>query len=80
MEGEIEAWVGGGSIDGGRGKRGRDKEMDTKRDGRMKRWVEGWWKEGRVAGLVERGVGWAGSPYPTVCQGSQGGEGSLFAL
>lgn len=52
------------------------------KEGETKRWIlremEGWkdvWmdglKEGRVEGLVERGVGWAGSPYPAVCQGSQ---------
>lgn len=67
--------VGGwGSIDGERGERGRNKEMDTKRNGGMERWVDEW-KEGRVEGLVERGVGWAGSPYPTVFQGSQRGVG-----
>lgn len=46
--GEIEAWVVGGSIDGGRRKRGRNKEMDTKRgggmDGRREGWKD-WWRE-----------------------------------
>lgn len=49
-----------GSIDGGWGRRGKNKEMVTKRNGRMERWVEGWMEGGKGGGTDgERGeVGW----------------------